>query len=145
MKISTIATVLALLAASAHAGTYSSATLGTYENMAHPTFNAYSYTSTPATPGLGYIGGWATPADIGDDKLYSVPVGTTNPTPLHWTQPSDYSGHNFADGSVPGYHVNDPTVIVPQGAQRTRWRYMYFTCLASQYTMAPDYFIHNHV
>lgn len=106
--------------------------------FAGSSYDAYGYTAPDALPGLAFEGGWATPADIGPDLLYSAPAGTQELTPLVWGNPE-----------LPAqYHVNDPSIVAPLssgGVDRSGWAYMYFTQLSNQYASFVDITTHNEI
>jgi len=77
-------------------------------------------------------GGWLKSEDQGPDKIYyseQRPDGT-------WTYPE-------VAFELPGFHVNDPTII--QHPEHDDWLFMYFTALPDEYATEKEMTLHNWV
>ncbi len=97
---------------------------------------------------LMYSGGWKTPQDQTNDieRLFYCPLDGASTCQGNTVHPVVWTNHSLP-GQVPGYHVNDPTVIHPYGPAHTNknWVYMYYTALpdASAATTDCRDLIHN--
>jgi hypothetical protein len=93
------------------------------------TYQTYSYTAPDALPGVAFVGGWATRADVGPDQLYWTRAGEVVPHPLVWSVPPV------------SQHVNDPTVIAGPGGRL----WMYFTELPNADATADEMDLKNSI
>lgn len=99
------------------------------DSASQPSFNLYG---TEIARNKIYMGGWASESNIGSDLLYSANVQFQAgvPTLTGQLQPLRWSNAGYTPGIIPGYHVNDASVI---DAPNNSWMFMYYTVLENRH------------
>lgn len=100
-----------------------------------------------------YLGGWLTDAERkegpGADRIYIAKKDGDHwqtPEPIQWVD-SDFASKD-SPGKMKNFHINDPTLIGPPSSNdtdRSKWTYMYFTCLPSEHKHVSVSTWHNQV
>ncbi|MCB0378818.1 MAG: hypothetical protein KDD33_10020, partial [Bdellovibrionales bacterium] len=77
-------------------------------------------------------GGWALESNIGSDQLYTASYSLQNGVPSVSNQltPLKWNNAGYSAGQIPGFHVNDASVIKAPGQN---WQFMYYTLLDNQF------------
>jgi len=80
-----------------------------------------------------WLGGWATRAETGPDRLYQAEISDSGKwVGLH---PVKFQNVGYPAGVIPGFHVNDPSIIQHPTQP---WLVMYYTMLANENATATQ-------
>ncbi len=91
-------------------------------------YDLYAVATSAAAPGLIWMGGWQTAAEVGPDRLYQGQYNGTGQ--IQNLQPLNFLNPGYVAGYVKDFHANDPTVIQ---APTQPWLFMYYTLLSNAY------------
>ncbi len=84
-----------------------------------------------------WSGGWLTSSQYGDpDRIF---YSTYNSGSWSWPIAVKWTNGGYSDGQVPGYLVNDPTVIIEPS---NSWLFMYYTALPQSALATSDWTKH---